>query len=104
MGRFKRAAAVFNPVAAVATAAPAIAKQAYNQATNPQAPAQAQTMVMPPSPFSANPSVAAATNAAINTAQEDERKAKGRAATMLTGGTGVSDAGLTISKRTLLGA
>lgn len=54
----------------------------------------------PPSPTSDDPAV----QADLTAAQDAERKARGRASTMLTGGRGVSDQGLSLSRRTLLGS
>ncbi|TXG77590.1 hypothetical protein E6Q11_02355 [Candidatus Dojkabacteria bacterium] len=57
----------------------------------------------PPSPVGADPAEAAKTQKAMEDAASAERKARGRAATLLTGGEGVEDPA-TISKRMLLGS
>lgn len=57
----------------------------------------------PPSPTSADPNVARETQARMQAAADAERKAKGRASTLLTGGEGVKE-DAQVSKRVLLGA
>lgn len=59
-----------------------------------------QMAAAPPSPTSEDPAV----QADLTAAQDAERKARGRASTLLTGGRGVSDQGLSLSRRTLLGS
>lgn len=55
----------------------------------------------PPPPPSPNDP---ATNQALDQASAAERKAKGRASTVLTGGTGLEDSPVMIARRTLLGS
>ena len=57
----------------------------------------------PPSPTSPDQTTRENTQDAIRQAQERERRARGRASTLLTGGSGVEGAP-TVSWRTLLGA
>jgi hypothetical protein len=58
----------------------------------------------PPSPNSQDPAVAAATARKMDAAAAEERKARGRASTLMTGGEGVTDAPAPVSKRMLLGS
>lgn len=69
----------------------------------PAAPSIFTTTPPPPSPTSTDATVAAETQQAMATAQEAERKTKGRASTILTSGTGLDNEELTTSKRYLLG-
>lgn len=57
----------------------------------------------PPSPTSADPATAAKTQQQMDDAAAAERKARGRASTILTGGEGTSLDAPKVSKRSLLG-
>jgi hypothetical protein len=80
--------------------------EAYNLlkgATSPEAPAIESTTA-PPSPTSADAAVRAQTEASLSSAQEAERRrARGRASTLLTGGAGLNDSSLSLSRQTLIG-
>ena len=73
------------------------AEKKVEEAMHPNIP----TLQLPgEAPTPTNPETAAA----VEEAQAKQRKPRGRAATLLTGGQGVSDSGLSISRRTLLGS
>lgn len=59
---------------------------------------------LPVSPTSEDPAVAKKTQDALDQAMSAERKARGRASTLVTGGQGITGASGSISRRTLLGS
>ncbi len=68
---------------------------------SPEMPSMPALPAPPPSPLSADPEVAAKTALEQENAAKAERKTRGRASTLLTGGKGLTDEGMTSVKRTL---
>jgi hypothetical protein len=92
--RPRLAAPVISPVIAPVTGL-------LNQYINPQ-PGETAPPPPPPSPEDKG-KAGEAVQQAMEVAAKTQRKARGRAATLLTGGSGLESGSLMVSKRTLLG-
>lgn len=77
--------------------------QGIGNAASPESPGAPQGIAAPPSPTSEDPAAAKKAQEAADAAALSERKARGRASTILTGGKGVLGSATT-SRRTLLGS